>query len=207
MIVLPQDWEDKNVNTSLLDGQDGEKSGNETTSHHHTPFLYLEGGEGGRDRGEKEGWFREQDKAEWVWDRPEMDVTPPPPTSFSPPYLWHHVRHELLPPKTRLDGHHQNHVHKRDKGNHLLHWCPWFDTNTNLGRRWREGREEWGEERGEEKGEGREREGEGGREREKEGEAKGKGRERGGRGRGGRRRGGEVKGEEEGEGRGGEGGR
>ena len=106
-----------------------------------------------------------------------MDVTPPSPTSFPPPYLWHHVWHELLSPKTRLDGHHQNHVHKRDKGNHLLHWCPWLDTNINLGRRWRGGREERGEERGEEKGEGREREGEGerGRRRERQRERGGKG--------------------------------
>ena len=28
----------------------------------------------------------------------------------------------------------QNHVHERDKGNHLLHWRPWLDVNTNLGR-------------------------------------------------------------------------
>ena len=48
MIVLPQDWEDKNVNTSLLDGQDGEKPGNETTSHHITPVLNLESGGGRR---------------------------------------------------------------------------------------------------------------------------------------------------------------
>ena len=31
----------------VRDGQDGEKPGNKTTSHHHTPFQYLEGGEGG----------------------------------------------------------------------------------------------------------------------------------------------------------------
>ena len=50
-----------------------------------------------------------------------------------PPYLWHHVRHELLSSKTRLDGHHQNHVHERNKGKHLLHWRLWLDANTNLG--------------------------------------------------------------------------
>ena len=74
-------------------------------------------------------------------------------------HLWHHVWHELLSPKTRLDGHHQNHVHERDKGNHLLHWRPWLDANTNLGK--------GGKGRG---GEGRER---GGKRQRREGEREG----------------------------------
>ena len=56
--------------------------------------------------------------------------------------------------KTRLNGHHQNHVHERDKGNHLLHWRPWLDANTNLGQGEGEGREKG------ERGNGRERQGE-----------------------------------------------
>ena len=82
-----------------------------------------------------------------------------------------------MSPKTRLNGHHQNHVHERDKGNHLLHWRLWLDANTNLG----EGREG--------RGKGRERQGEG------------RGEERGEKGRG-KRRGGERKEERRGEERG-----
>ena len=63
---------------------------------------------------------------------------------------WHHVRHELLSSKTRLNGHHQNHVHERDKGNHLLHWCPWLDASTNLGRGGRGGKGRENAERGNE---------------------------------------------------------
>ena len=114
-----------------------------------------------------------------------------------PPYLWHHVRHELLSPKTRLDGHHQNHVYERDKGNHLLHWRPWLDANTNLGRGGRGGGKRRGKGR-EERGNGGEREGEEGEVMKKrkggEGrEGRGKGRkgegERGGKGREGRGKG------------------
>ena len=51
MIVLPQDWEDKNVNTSLLDEQDG----GTRLPHITTPPFYIwkegkEGGTGGRRR-------------------------------------------------------------------------------------------------------------------------------------------------------------
>ena len=80
--------------------------------------------------------------------------------------------------KTRLDGYHQNHVHERDKGNHLLHWHPWLDANTNLG--WVEGGERGGKrERGEkgERGNGRERQGE--RKGKREGKGKGEGEARG----------------------------
>ena len=81
-------------------------------------------------------------------------------------HLWHHVRHELLSSKTRLNGHHQNHVHKRDKGNHLLHWCSWLDANTNLGGGG-EGRGKEREGKGEQKGYERKGRGGGGKREEK----------------------------------------
>ena len=130
--MLPQDWKDKNVNTSLLMEKMGRKLGMRLP-HITIPPFYIwsrgrRGGGGGEGAG-SESNTKQNSKCgsgqELMW--------------HAPPYLWHHVRHELLSPKTRLDCHHQNHVHKRDKGNHLLHWCPWLDANTNLRRGWREG--------------------------------------------------------------------
>ena len=66
-----------------------------------------------------------------------------------------------------LVGHHQNHVHER--GNHLLKWCLWLCTDTNL---------KIGDE-GDVKGgtEGKRREREGGTGKEREGRGKGSMRE------------------------------
>ena len=104
---------------SILSLHDGEEPKIDTD-----PISYIWREEEGQVlRLSKQGTAQKQ-----VWVRPGIEGDTPSS------HLWHHVRHELLSPKTRLDGHHQNHVHERDKGNHLLHWCPWLDANTNLGK-------------------------------------------------------------------------
>ena len=97
----------------LTELQAVEEPGNQTTLHHQTPFLQL---------GRSWGGY-------------------PPLEGTHHPFTFDIMSGMNFCPKTRLDGHHQNHVHERDKRNHLLHWRPWFDANTNL--QCRGGRREW----------------------------------------------------------------